>query len=38
MLYLDIQKDNIDALKNHDKVKRQILQIVYGKMKVLIKV
>ena len=33
MLYLDIQKDNIDALKNHDKVKRQILQIVYGKMK-----
>ena len=33
MLYLDIQKDNIDALKNHDKVKRQILQIVYAKMK-----
>lgn len=33
MLYDDLAKANIEALKNHDKVARSILSIVYGKCK-----
>ena len=33
MLYEDLAKANIDALKAHDKVARTILSIVYGKCK-----
>ncbi len=33
MLFDEIQKANIEALKNHDKVARSILTIVYGKFK-----
>lgn len=33
MIYEDIQKANIDALKNHDKVARSILSVVYGNLK-----
>ena len=33
MLFEDLQKDNITALKNHDKIARSILSIVYGKCK-----
>lgn len=33
MLFETLQKDNIQALKNHDKIARSILSIVYGKCK-----
>lgn len=33
MIFLDIQSANIQALKDHDKVARSILSVVYGKMK-----
>ena len=33
MLFDEIQKANMDALRNHDKVARSILSIVYGKFK-----
>lgn len=33
MLFDEIAKENINALKEHDKVKRSILSIVYGKFK-----
>lgn len=33
MLFEDIQKANIDALKAHDKVARAILSVLYGKFK-----
>ncbi len=33
MIYEDIQKANIEALKNHDKVARAILSVVYGNLK-----
>lgn len=33
MLFEEIQKANMDALRNHDKVARSILSIVYGKFK-----
>lgn len=33
MIYEDIQKANIEALKNHDKVARSILSVVYGNLK-----
>lgn len=33
MIYEDIQKANIEALKNHDKVARTILSVVYGNLK-----
>ena len=33
MLFDEIAKANMDALRNHDKVARSILSIVYGKFK-----
>lgn len=33
MLFLDIQKANMDALKNHDKTARSILSVLLGKLK-----
>lgn len=33
MLFEEIAKANMDALRNHDKVARSILSIVYGKFK-----
>ena len=33
MLFEDLGKANIQALKNHDKVARSILSVVYGKCK-----
>lgn len=33
MLFEDIQKANVDALKAHDKVARAILSVLYGKFK-----
>lgn len=33
MLFEDIQKANIDALKAHDKVARAILSVLFGKFK-----
>lgn len=33
MLYEDLQKANMQALKDHDKVARTILSVVYGKCK-----
>ena len=33
MLFEDLGKANIEALKNHDKVARAILSVVYGKCK-----
>ena len=33
MLFEDIQKANIDALKAHDKVARSILSVLFGKFK-----
>ena len=33
MIFDDIQKANMDALRNHDKIARSIYSIVYGKFK-----
>ncbi len=33
MLFEDLGKANIEALKNHDKIARAILSVVYGKCK-----